>query len=296
MSFRRTAMCALALCAALFVHGEPALASGPDFVEVAPETPYASGTRVGVTALGLSFEVPPNWIGRLPQGSEFLFLASHTEPGLVLVTARQVTLEEARAFFSQPLPLDASTIAQPAGAPTVEGQIIRQQYTVATPQGSMTGQAVAKLGTAGGVAFLAFGPDASAARTLADRLLGSVVEHPLPKPGEAPTGAIASALRGKKLLYMRTVGGFSDEEHIHLCSDGTARTSASTTGVSPTGTDFGSYNDRSRSQATWTVRGDQLLVISPNGSTRRWQVTLSGDGSARIEQSNWWIRPQNVCP
>lgn len=274
----------------------PRAAASPDFVEVAPETPYSPGTRVGVTALGLSFEIPANWIGRLPQGSEFLFLASHTEPGLVLVTAQKVTLDEARAFFTRPLPLDATTVAQPTGAPSVEGRILRQTYAVTTPQGAMTGQAVAKLGEAGGIAFLAFGPDEAAARALAARMLESVAEHPLPKPGEAPTGALASMLRGKELLYMRTSGGFSDEEHIYLCSDGTAQTRATTTGTSATGTDFGSYVGSDRGRATWTVRGDQLLVIAPDGSTRRWPVAVRGDGSVGVGQPNWWIRPQQVCP
>lgn len=281
--------------AALAAWAPPAAASN-DFVEVAPDTPYSPGTRVGITALGLSFEIPPNWIGRLPTGSEFLFLASHTEPGLVLVTARTVTLDEARAFFSRPLPLDAFTVARPTGAPTVEGRIVRQSYAVATHGGAMTGQAVAKLGEAGGIAFLAFGPDAAAARALAERMLGSVVEHPLPRPGEAPTSALAAALSGKELVYLRTSDGFSDEEHVFLCSDGTARTSATTVGVSATGTDFGSYVGTDRGRATWTVRGDQLVVIAPDGSTRRWSVSLRDDGSVGVAQPHWWVRPQQVCP
>src|SRR5690606_3804958 len=107
------ALRAALVAVALLVAGGPAGAAEPDYVEVAPDTPYPPGTRVGLTALGLSFEIPPDWIGRMPAGSEFLFLASHTEPGLVLVTARKATLDEARAFFAQPLPPHAATVAHP---------------------------------------------------------------------------------------------------------------------------------------------------------------------------------------
>lgn len=290
------ALRAALVAVALLVAGGPAGAAEPDYVEVAPDTPYPPGTRVGLTALGLSFEIPPDWIGRMPAGSEFLFLASHTEPGLVLVTARKATLDEARAFFAQPLPLDAMTVAQPAGAPTVEGSLVRQRYAISTSAGTMTGQAVAKLGQRGGVAFLAFGPDEAAARALADRMLKSVVEHAAPKPGEAPAGPLASALRGRELVYLRNADGFSDEEHVYLCSNGAALLKTNTTSFTNGSVSNTSGVMQGEAQATWTVRGDQVLVMWPDGTTRRWPVSLRGDGSVGVGMDNWWVRPQTVCP
>ena len=66
---------------------------------------------------------------------------------------------------------------------------------------------------------------------LASTIAGTVKEHQI----KGPTGALASRLAGQQLLYMKTANGFSDEEHVYLCSDGSAAISSTNSAFLATG-------------------------------------------------------------
>jgi hypothetical protein len=273
------------------------VAHAADFTEVQAGVQYDPGTRVGMTALGLSFELPDGWIGGLPPGGEAFVLGSNTQPGMVLITGDTgMTVDTARQFFSQPLPLDATTVAQPSGTPAVSGTTVTQHYTVAAPQGTLSGFGAGTVSERGsGLAIIAFGPDADAAEALSRRILGTVKAHAPPKAGDAPTGALADALKGQQLLYMKTENGFSDEEHVYLCSNGQAAIRSESSGMSVGGAGTATYAGQGGSDGTWTLNGNQVVVVLGDGSSRTWPVTLRGDGGVDIGRDNWWVQPQDAC-
>lgn len=273
------------------------LGHAADFTEVQTGVQYDAGTRVGMAALGMSFEIPSGWLGGMPPGAEAFVLGSNTKPGMVLVTGDTgMSVDAASQFFAQPLPLDALTVAQPEGTPSVSGSTITQSYTVSTGQGTMHGYGVGKVSKQGsGLAVVAFGPDAAAAKTLATAIAGTIQEHAPPKAGEAPTGRLADALKGEQLLYMKTANGFSDEEHVYLCSNGQAAIRSESSAVSFGGAGTGTYAGTSGNDGTWTLQGNEVVVVTPSG-TRRWPVRLRDDGSVGIDLDNWWVQPQDACP
>ena len=54
---------------------------GPDMVDVQIGQQYSPGTRVNFPNIGVSFVVPEEWIGQVPQGAEAFVMASTTKQG-----------------------------------------------------------------------------------------------------------------------------------------------------------------------------------------------------------------------
>jgi hypothetical protein len=149
----------------------------------------------------------------------------------------------------------------------------------------------------GGISFIGFGPKATSTTALVQQLLSSVNEHEPPKPGPAPSGQLADALKGMKLLYMKTENGFSDKEDIYLCSNGSAILSTENNAISYGGAmDVTTYAGVNSGQGSWKVNGNTVVVVLGDGNTRTWPAALREDGSVDIQTSNWWVQAQSQCP
>ncbi len=107
--------------------------------------------------------------------------------------------------------------------------------------------------------------------SLARGIAASVEEHAPPKAGEAPSGSLADALKGRQLLYMKTANGFSDEEHVYLCSNGQAAIRSESSAVSFGGAGTATYAGTGGDDGTWTLQGNQVVM------------------------DNWWVQPQDQC-
>lgn len=250
---------------------------------------YKGGARV--SHAGISFVVPQAWFGGVPEGGSVMVLGSKTEPGLVLVMVEpQLTAEQLVAALSQPLPLDETTVLQPAGAATRKGKRVSNAYTLQTPQGVMQGRALAVWDPSGrAIGFLALGPATHAKKraALLEKAVKSVKFKKRPKPG---SGKGAAKLRGKKLMYMKTENGFSQKKEIVLCSNGTAYWSSYTSSLSQ----LGSGTSRSQDQGIWWVQGKTLTISWSKGGER--EERLSRGLPARAKEKNWFFVAQDRCP
>lgn len=145
------------------------------------------------------------------------------------------------------------------------------------------------------------------AKALAETLLGSVKTHtpapPLTAPHAAasaslapiPASPLAEGLKGRKLLYLKTSNGFSDEEEVHLCSNGVAAIDGASSAMSAGAGGALTYAGQDSYKGTWTVKDGQVVVLLDGGARRSWPVSLRPDGSVDILVDNWWVQPQQWC-
>ncbi len=185
---------------------EPA---GAQVAEIQPGQMYQAGTRVRASSLGVSFVIPDEWIGTLPQGTEVFLMGSNTRPSVILVSGDEIgSVQEAIGLLSEPLDIDGTNVLQPVGAPVVEDGELTQTYRVVVDGQELTGEAHAFVGPHGiGLAYVAVGPVAQADyyRRLATDLAASTeLTTPVAEPaGDAGgDGTWDSLVRGYKLHYI----------------------------------------------------------------------------------------------
>lgn len=270
-------------------------------VEVAPGVTYEAGAEIGVASLGVSMTVPAGWRGQLAPSGEALVLGSTTVPGLLLVMVEPATLDQAKAAMAEPVVLDPTATLVPTGAPVVDGRRVRASYRVPQQPG-MAGRGLAVVGEHGaGVALLAAGPEAQgdAYVALLDGVAGTLKFGPpsAPAPAAAPapatsSGPWATSLRGRRLHYLYTNNGFSDEWKLDLCADGTFRYRTSSSSSS---FQTGSLSMSGRDGGVWTVAGDRIHLVYADGSTE--DATLSGGGRAVYwSGTKTWVEDAVDCP
>jgi hypothetical protein len=253
--------------------------------EIEPGVRYQGGATVGVAALGLSFDIPAGWMGTLPPGAEIFLMGSETEPGLIVVVADQVgSLEEAAASLNEPLPIDTGLVLHPDGAAKREGRRFTQSYSAMAGGQKLVGWAQGIVGPTNiGVAFVAVGPEASAFRYAAvvDEIFSSL-ELIEPKVHAAaatePAGSTSwdAMIRGMKLHYLYTASGYSEEEEIDLCADGTfARRNEG--GGFGGGTPGASGAWQGGGSGHWSIDGNVLRLRYPDGEVGSYTLSLDGD-------------------
>ena len=223
----------------------PSQTSQPDeveFVELVPGQSYSGGTQVGSSTLGVSFEIPQDWLGGIPQGAEALMLGSNTRPGLVLAIGQQSTdVSEVVATMSQPVPLDNSIVLMPQGQPQVSGRWVNCWYFASDGFTSYTGYAMALVDPDGkGVLFIAAGPQGEADyyQTLVNQMASTT--QTISFSGGSTTTAQGDAgdessqvvqewidfLAGQRMTYMSSASSFSGgvdsstRRDMYLCRDG----------------------------------------------------------------------------
>jgi hypothetical protein len=251
-------------------------------VELVPNQIYAPGTEVGVAALGVSLPIPPQWQGVLAPSGMALVLASDQVAGVVLVVAEQTTADAVATALAGPVPLDESATLKATAAVSKQGGVWKVNYTVVGQPG-MAGWGRARMGDHGtGVAVFTAGPEADASRlaSLADQVLQSVIlgapSAGVPvtaSPGES-SGPWADRLRGRRLKYLYTNNGFSDEWSLDLCSEGQFiyRNRSSSSSFQT-----GSLTSNGGDTGTWSIQGDQIHLKYADGRTEDASLQAKGD-------------------
>src|SRR5215831_19537117 len=92
---------------------------------------YAGGTRVESSSTGVSFAVPPGWIGRASQDGEHpvLVMGSTTTEGVGLVVVRTgVAPAQLVASLSEAQDLGDGVVLNPTSEPVVDGQRVVARF------------------------------------------------------------------------------------------------------------------------------------------------------------------------
>lgn len=275
--------------------------AGAQVTEIEPGVRYDAGTRVGVAALGTSFVIPTDWIGTLPPGAEAFVLGSEVTPGLVLVTGDEAdSVEAVKLLFSDPLPMQDGVVLLPQGAPVVEERHVSQSYSATGGGQSLVGQARAVVGDEGVVvAFVALGPAerADEYRALVGALAGSVrfVAPVIVSPPATGSAVDWDALvRGRKLHYIYSDTGFTDEDQIDLCADGTFAKRGGGGGFGG-GTPGASGAWQHSGGGTWSISGNVLRLHYSNGEEGSYTLSYENE-KLYLDGSRYFRVETDSCP
>jgi hypothetical protein len=238
-------------------------------VEIEFGRQYEGGTRVSTATHGVSFIVPPEWTGGLPQGSQPFLLGSNTKPGIgIVVMIQAVTPEELVERLNEPQVLDEGFVLHPAGPINRSGQRLAASYQA----GENVGRAVAVLGPRQNAIVHSFvGPRDFAAyyETLLERMAASTQFSSI-NPAVGRTSSWRALLAGMMLKRMQQYssgigGGYNMSTVWHLCRDGRftyEHTSHVTVQIPDSGL---SAADQDRRQGTWQVEikgTDAVLILT----------------------------------
>lgn len=197
-------------------------------VEIQQGQQYAGGTLLESSAAGVALQVPQGWQGGWPAGSEMLVLASPDGTGYIFVHVAEMHEGGATELMSQPVPLGDGIVLQPqtAAAKDADGLISAPYRVTGAPQ-PWNATIKTRIGAHGiGAAFIALGQPASFAsvNALARKLaLTTTFKKPVTQSAAAPgpAGNWQDYMRGRYVVRYYTATGYTEEDHIWLCSDGT---------------------------------------------------------------------------
>ena len=271
--------------------------------EIEPGRVYDGGARLQVGEYGVTFTVPTGWRGALPQGSEYFIMEPTGGGAMLLATGDEGSLAELRTLLSAPLDLGDGIILRPTGSLAVEGSEVRGQYRAEGSAQPLVGRVVARAG-AHGIAVvygLLAAPDQIERHLAALDLLAASTEM-TPRPGAAggQGGAARSGgdswaeyLKGKYLVRYYTQTGFTDEQHLWLCSDGTFYRSASSGGFGGGASGAFRGDSSGRWQADGAGESGSLTLRYGDGSVVRHELTYDYDADKLYLDDKRWLRDRN---
>lgn len=284
-------------------------------VEVQQGQRYDGGTRVESSELGIAFTIPQGWIGAWPAGSEMFILESQDPPGNIFVYIDQGDMATLKDLVAAPIPLDGDTLMQPVGSPKVDNNVVSADYTVSFRgqpyQGHIAGRVV-RGNTAVAFIALADSTNSGSVNKIADRLAQSLaVSEPSAPQGTAGANSWQQYLKGRYLARYYTGSGYSENQHLWLCSDGSFYHSFGSGGHSMGGASGASQSKgHGRWSANGNVNGEGELVLQfgagkvVSGSTpdfdwaersaggERWTYTLNLKDKLYLN-GNQWMRGSN---
>ena len=284
-------------------------------VEIEPGRFYSGGTRLGVAEYEVAFTVPKGWRGALPHGAEvFQLQPEDGADAVILAIADAGTRDELARTMGEPIALGNGAVLRPAGEAEMRGRALARRYAMA---GAGTAYAAYGEGLAGtngmAVAYvLIAAPDAigkweAALRALTDSTdLGPAAPSPQQGAGGTGDGAQGEAsgaadrwdvyLRGKHIVRLYTGSGYTEEEHIWLCSDGSFRRRGSGGGFG--GGASGAFQSDSTGRWTATGAGElgELVLHYRDGTSGSYQLRWDyAENHLYVDDRRWFHDENRVC-
>lgn len=217
---------------ALTISGVVAASAVAHAVEVQVGQVYSGGTWLESSELGVAFTVPPGWRGAWPAGSEVFVLQPESDPSVyILAMGEEATREDLAATMAAPISLGDGLSLSPTGQVTNRGKALVGRYQVVGGAHRLDAYGEAVAGAHGvAVAYILIATPASlasheaAVRKLTD---GTALGAPTDGQATAEGGGTGSGekdswdayLKGKYIVRYYTATGYTDEQHLWLCSD-----------------------------------------------------------------------------
>jgi len=267
--------------------------------EITPGQQYNGPQKLTVQEAGVSFTLPAGWTGGLPQGQQFFVIAKEGFEGFIFMTADEVSESEVLKLMGGPIPLDEGVTLTPKAKPKKEGKRISNTYSVTGGQLEAIG--LTQLG-AHGVSVLAVAvatPQnlATIQKTLT-QVMGSLkLEKVKQAPAQAQAPASGSSkydrfIRGKRLVRLQTMNGYSERITMDLCSNGRFFRHFNASSVSQLGT---AGRDQG-GDGNWTLNGNTLAyTLDGDNYTMSVEAEAFPDGSAKVMlNGNRWFTEGNA--
>ena len=237
---------------------------------------YIGPTKLSVGQLGLSFTLPRDWIGAL-QGDYFL-VGSQTIGGLIILSSDQMTIDQAKAWLSQPQALGDGYVLYPKGAPQVTTQTIRVNCTLSDGATQLEGRVHVRIGPHGiGLAIVTVAPSRPLGpiAQVADAIEQSVQFSKPVVPKASVTGTWGSQLAGVKIIRFYTGSGYQEKEYYNFCPDGSFYRVFESGGATPNVASGAFLNENGGTwRASGSLDGGQVHLQYRNGNTAMLQVAI----------------------
>ena len=235
---------------------------------------YAGGALLESSEAGIALRVPEGWQGAWPAGSEMLILAIPDGTGYIFVHVAEMNEGGAAELMSQPVPLGDGIVLHPesSAAKDADGLIAAPYSVTGTPQ-PWTAQINTRIGPHGvGAAFITLGKPAtfeSIAATARSLALATQFNKPVTQPVTTtqPGGAASwqDYMRGRYVVRYYTGSGYTEEDHIWLCSDGSffRKSAGGGFGGGASGAYGGSASGRWQANGGTGAVGELILQYGP---------------------------------
>lgn len=254
-------------------------------VDVQVDVVYSGGKTVRFPEVGVQLTIPNGWTGSLPTGETSFMLMDQSQTMSCAITIDYISYDELHASMNQRTALDDYTYLVPQGPSSKTGEILYNDIYL-----EASGQTFPAFGWAisredGSCVYGYCFSQATIPQSAKDDMLGcarsvTFFEPEIDKAALAASGVSdwSSYMKGRHLRYLNTESGYSESEHIWLCSDGSfARSNNSNYSSSDAYTDFSYASGGGEQYGTWSVRGNVLTLRYEDGSTGTFQLELTDD-------------------
>ena len=240
---------------------------------------YLEGSKIEVSSLGVSFSIPPQWLGGLvPDGDGTIIFGSNTEGGMLMTLSTQhASLSKILAQFRESIPLGDGLVLVPQGEPKIDNEHVVVEYTV-TKASVPTSEAFGRLEGIVKGDGRAFGVLAVGATTAKAQLVGR--QQSLIASTQFYTPVVSSKLVG---CWLNTDGfvsdGFSSMTSTQLILDGQGRyqySSKSSASLSTVDSQGDWMGDSTAENSDGVERGmyytiGNFLILQVESEERIWQ-------------------------
>lgn len=296
--------------------------TGAPAVEVEPGQLYEEGTRLEASDLGVAFTIPQGWRGTLPNGSEVFVLQPVADPTVyILAMGEEATPDELASTMAAPIPLGNGLSLYPTGAVGKRDKALTGRYEVRGAPNPLVAYAEALTGPSSiSVAYILIAAPAllsthepTVRALVASTSLGAPASVVSGTGGTGGTGAAAGGgaggkagsgsadrwdayLKGKYIVRYYTASGYTDEEHLWLCSDGSFQRRAASGGFG--GGASGAFQGDSTGRWTATGAGGHGALTLHYGDGSQGQYQLRWDYQENhlyVDGKRWLHGDNDVC-
>jgi hypothetical protein len=110
------------------------------------------------------------------------------------------------------------------------------------------------------------------------------------------SGAFATQLKGKHLLFLYTGSGYSERKDIYLCSSGEFYQSNDMGGFNPNDSADSSFGSRRAAHGTWSITGEALTLRFRSGGNTRYTLAKRAAGNEiGLNGQRFFVKEQNAC-
>jgi hypothetical protein len=260
---------------------------------------YPANSRVQIATLGIKFQVPQGWKGALPQGSSYFVMDSDDGLATTFLMVDNWTGDQLLQLMSQYIALDEVSGLTPAGQVRNTGGKYLCQYTVNGSMPPLHAYAVGKPGDHGYsvAAVILSAPEnlESKKESIVNFMDSFILTAPDQVAVAAQSGGITDwkeYMTGRYIVYMKTESGYSEEEKIWLCTDGSFARYHSDSYMS--GGDFSYAGEVPEKYGKWDVMGNTLFLNYEDGTQGQYTLAIYED-SLYLNDRKWFRDTNERC-
>jgi hypothetical protein len=228
---------------------------------IRPGASMNPGDTIIAPGVGITFIVPEDWSGILPQQSEIAFLLpQRSEIGYLFLMARERDFSHISETLKETIPLTDEISLISSREPEINGNIATGYYTVTGTKNPAEAYVKAKEGPYGVAAVYALITTADLMakdRPLVDRMIDQTRFSEPHEAGMYDDFDWAEKLKDKYLVQYKVAQNYRVKAEIWLCGDGTFTTKFKEGG--PVKGEKSQY--KGRHHGTWSAEG-----VGPNGT------------------------------